>query len=151
MKRRRRVIKYEWQGEQVDVAFGYCVVGENKEKPLYWYNYNVIRTGQGFANINAIKVTTKDRQSFCLSNDFGEGVYKLHNGGYPNIPHRSLPLDTFIHSNDFRHKRTIYHPVDERTEELHRRQYFSRAHPEEFKKSEALRNMILRANKKYNV
>ena len=32
---------YQWQGENVKVVFGYCTITENKEKPLYWYNYEV--------------------------------------------------------------------------------------------------------------
>jgi len=31
--------KYFWQGKPVKVQFGYCKVQENKERPLWWYNY----------------------------------------------------------------------------------------------------------------
>lgn len=142
-----KVRRYQWQGEDVDVVFGYCLVTENKEKPMYWYNYNVFRNGQKPTKIRAIKVDTSDGQSFCLSNDYGEGVHKVENGGYPNIPHFSLPLDAFVESDDFRHKRLLFDRYGSKQEELDRRQYFRANYPEEFKKAEALRNMILKANK----
>lgn len=145
-----KVRRYQWQGEAVDVVFGYCLVTENKDKPMYWYNYNVFRNGQLPTKIGAIRVDTSDGQSFCLSNDYGEGVHKLESGGYPNMPHRSLPSETFVESEDFRYKTTIYRPLIAYHEEVDRRQYFMCMFPEEFKKSEALRNKILRANKKYN-
>lgn len=97
--------KYKWQGEPVKVEFGYCEVTENKEKPLFWYNFecnwdthtdNQIRSANPVksAIVPAIKVTYQDRE-FCIANHFAIGAHKLKNGGWPNYTHFSLPKETF--------------------------------------------------------
>jgi hypothetical protein len=97
---------YQWQGEPVEVQFGYVTQEENSEKPMYWYNFecynrekleggfkpgrDVFANGKHFACIPALKVTSKNGYSFLLANHYGIGVNKLLKGGWPNMPHYSL-------------------------------------------------------------
>ena len=92
--------KYFWHGEPVKTDFGYATVQENKEKPLFWYNFECLwnlNEGKPYygtkksAMIPTIKVTSKDGQSFLIANHFGIGASKLKKGGWPNHIHFSLP------------------------------------------------------------
>jgi len=86
--------KYFWQGKPVKVQFGYCKVQENKERPLWWYNYECfLSKSKKCTIIEAIKIEGKE--PFVIANHFGIGVYKLMNGGWPNCEHYSLSLGTF--------------------------------------------------------
>ncbi|WP_437918560.1 hypothetical protein [Sphingobacterium sp. LRF_L2] len=87
---------YQWQGTPVEVRFGTVRVEAEKDKPLYWYNFEVmeLRTSQ----VPAIEITyqepeTGNKQVFCIANHFGVGIYKLEAGGWPNKQHFSLPND----------------------------------------------------------
>lgn len=82
--------KYQWQGEAVKIKFGNCIIERNKEKPLYWYNYECHLQHGEKACIPVIQITTKDNQVFIIANHFGIGVHKLINGGWPNYTHFSL-------------------------------------------------------------
>lgn len=96
---------YQWQGQKVKVIFGKCKVVENKDKPLYWYNYECLWDDYNnkprksafdkFTYVPAVKVIFGDEE-FVLANHFGIGVHKLINGGWPSYRHFSLPLDGFI-------------------------------------------------------
>lgn len=80
--------KYKWQGEPVKVEIGNCAVRTNEEKPLWWYNFECYPSGKAF--LPAIRITTKDGDSFMIANHFGIGVHKLINGGWPNYTHFSI-------------------------------------------------------------
>lgn len=91
--------KYFWQGEPVKTDFGVVVQPENKEKPLYWYNFecnwNVAENKPRYGTVKtcsipAIKVTTKDGQVFLIANHFGIGANKLMKGGSPRDTHFSF-------------------------------------------------------------
>jgi len=82
--------KYQWQGENIKVKFGNCIVKRNKEKPIYWYNYECFLQYGDKACIPAIQITYKKERVFMIANHFGIGVHKLINGGWPNYTHFSL-------------------------------------------------------------
>jgi len=144
---------YEWQGQPIKTEFGYCIVTENKDKPMYWYNYecnwddyhNKERRSSGDkrAIIPAIKITYED-QVFCIANHFGIGVHKLINGGWPSHRHYSLPVDGFD-SVIPKGEKIIFclKQFDLEGFEAHeseRKKWQKRTHPIEFEKSEAMRN-----------
>lgn len=92
--------KYKWQGEPVKVRFGYCKVKENKEKPLYWYNYECSDSPKGFAFVAAIEVTYGN-EVFRIANHYGIGAYKLKKGGWPNCRHFSISTEfEFVESHE---------------------------------------------------
>lgn len=141
--------KFKWQGETVKVEFGQCRVVENKENPLYWYNYNVANSNSGaYALISAIKITTKCGQEFCILNENGYGLHKLRNGGWPNYGHASLPLGTFetIEPLPWKMKLTLENEKFnlEGYEELEskRRNWQKKNFPKEFEESEKLLQSI---------
>lgn len=80
--------KYKWHGKPVKTTFGNCIVRTDKDRPLCWYNYECAENGM--ACIPAIRVETKEGQSFTIANHFGIGVYKLMKGGWPDCTHFSL-------------------------------------------------------------
>ena len=80
----------KWQGEPIDVQFGWLCVAKNKDKPMYWYNFECEETG--FAVFFAIRIK-QHGQVWYISNEYGEGLRKLKAGGWPNLGHRSLPND----------------------------------------------------------
>lgn len=149
-----RSYKYQWHGEPVKTEFGYCRVTENKEKPLYWYNYECLwddyhqkerRSAlEKFAHVPAIRVTSEGH-SFCIANHHGIGVHKLINGGWPSHRHMSLPVEGFVPESEL--------PVDERIlyairkfdleafeqYESERRKWQKRNYPEEFARMDELR------------
>lgn len=81
--------KYFWQGEPIKTDFGFVIVNEAVDKPLYWYNYEVLNN----ITIPAIKCTAKDGYEFIIANHHGIGAHKLMNGGWPSHTHFSLPND----------------------------------------------------------
>ena len=133
--------KYQWQGENIKIKFGNCIVEENKEKPLYWYNYECSLQHDGKACIPAIQITTKEGQVFVIANHFGIGVHKLINGGWPNYTHFSLN-GKFSTNPQLRYGEfdldnySVY--------EAEREKWQKKTSPEEYKKILALRKMIQR-------
>lgn len=88
--------KYAWQGEPIKVDFGHCTVKLNKEKPLWWYNFDCSSSDTyGISIIPAIKITTSFGNEFCIANHFGIGHHKLIHGGWPNYTHYSLDMFSF--------------------------------------------------------
>lgn len=136
-------MEYKWQGEPVKVEFGYGIVNTDEEKPLYWYNYECETDPSGISKteIPAVRVTYKD-QVFVIANHFGCGVHKLENGGWPNIGHMSLPDDSFKPCKD----EWCYFPKYDRASfseyEKERRLWQEQTYPEEYAKSEALKEAI---------
>lgn len=137
--------KYKWNGEFVKTTFGFCKVEENAEKPLWWYNYECSLT-KGNTYIEAIKVEYKG-QEFCIANHFGIGVYKLINGGWPDKTHFSLPLETFIPNEGKTMSYLETRKFDEEKyseHESNRHNWQKYAYPEEFKRMQSLKNMIIK-------
>ncbi len=146
--------KYQWQGEPVTVKFGYVLQQENKEKPMYWYNFEchtkeqingdreidhmVMNNGSHFSLIPAIKVTTGSDSEFLLANHFGIGVRKLLKGGWPNHAHFSL-------NGEFKESAAPYFKIASfdldgyEKHESDRRSWQKKEYPEQFEKLEALR------------
>ena len=146
--------KYFWHGEPVKTDFGYATVNENKEKPLFWYNFECLwNLNEGKPNyglnksamIPAIKVTSKDGQSFLIANHFGIGASKLKKGGWPNHNHFSLPDNAkFEGCEDLGSLRIIYsiREFDEENYSEHeklRRIWQRENFPEEMKKMDSLK------------
>lgn len=141
---------YEWQGEPVNVEFGVAKVTPCKERKLTWYNYNCYTDGDenNMACIDAIKVTTKDNYSFVISNQFGEGVNKLTNGGWPNIGHASLPLESFTHEYDsFINFNYSYNEADHKEYLDKHRAWMKERYPEDMKFLEGLESIISKGMK----
>jgi len=133
---------YKWQGEPVEVKFGYVTVKENLEKPLYWYNYecNMNKVGaewkHKFALIPAVKVI-HDNGSFLLSNQAGLAVHKLINGGWPNYTHASLDGEFKEYdAPEFAPKK--FDEEEYCKIESDRNKWFAKTYPEEWKKLQAL-------------
>jgi hypothetical protein len=133
--------KYQWQGELVKVEFGNCIVRENKENPLCWYNYECHPNANGLACIPAIKITTKDGDSFMLANHFGIGIHKLRNGGWPNYRHFSLDGKF---STKPRLKYTEFNLEGFERYEAERNKWQQKNYPEEWKKLQAIRSAFNR-------
>ena len=127
---------YQWHGESVRVRFGNCIVKENKEKPLYWYNYECYPEGK--ACIPVIEVTTKGGQVFMISNHFGIGVYKLLKGGWPDTSHFSVEGEF---STKPQLKITEFDPEGYAAYEAEREKWQAENYPEEYEKVSHLRNM----------
>jgi hypothetical protein len=128
------VKKYQWQGEPVKVIFGYCLVKENKEKPMWWYNYECRQDGT--AVIPALQITTQNDHSFFISNHYGIGVHKLINGGWPGCTHFSL------NGGEFTGRHTLMYTVFDldgyEKHEANRRIWQKENHPEEYEKQQKL-------------
>ena len=86
---------YKWHGEDVKVKFGFCIAKQNKEKHLYWYNYECLSNNGELNFIPSIQITSKDGKVWTIANHFGIGVYKLEMGGWPNCTHFSLENEWF--------------------------------------------------------
>lgn len=91
--------KYFWQGEPVRIEFGAAYPEENKEKPLFWYNYECnwdflqdkpIHDTRKIGMLPAIRIYYQDQKPFIISNHFGIGVNKLLKGGSPRHSHFSF-------------------------------------------------------------
>jgi len=133
-------MKYQWQGEKIKVIFGNCIVRQNKEKPLYWYNFECYP--EGLACIPAIKIIPQSEKligtPFVIANHYGIGVYKLLNGGWPNYTHFSLDGEF---STKPRLKITEFDPGLYAIYESEREEFFKEHHPEEWKAIQPLRKM----------
>lgn len=145
--------KYKWQGEPVKIRFGHVHLKENRERPLYWYNFecyikidindNYI-DNYGFLGtcfIPAIEVTCIDGYVFQLANHFGIGVHKLMNGGWPNYAHFSL--DGKFEEMDWQ-MAIEYKKFDEpryARHEAERRKWQKKNYPVEFEKMEQLKRL----------
>ena len=130
---------YRWQGEPVKVEFGYCRTEYNKEKPLWWSNFECYP--DTMAAIEAIRITDKRGYSFMISNQFGIGVNKLLKGGWPDQRHYSLygEFDKYRtpHCKEFDEESFVIY-------EQMRRKWQKTFFPEEFKEMEALKNAMKR-------
>jgi len=140
--------KYKWQGEPVYVRFGYVNQKENKEKPLYWYNFEcytkeqldgtfeidhmVCANGDHFSLIPAIEVTYNGTP-FLLANHYGVGVSKLLKGGWPNHRHFSLDGD-FSESNQPYFKFTKFYLEEYEHHENNRTNWQRKNYPVEFER-----------------
>jgi len=138
--------KLLWQGEEIKKWFGYCKVYTNKDKPLYWYNFECeISTIHGMELIPAIKIEY-DGVLFCIANHFGIGYHKLINGGWPNYRHFSLPVESFEES----HKPAFnFHSFDLDAYSQHeamREQWQKKNFPDEYEKFEKMRIQIKQLN-----
>ncbi len=136
---------YKWQGEKINVRFGYCSVKLNNNNPLFWYNYFCANADNDvqIEKIPAIEVMYND-EVFCISNIHGEGHAKLINGGWPNMAHRSLPASTFYKNDTLRvthYDKDAYFADEEKIKGYQRFNF-----PKEFSKSEALRMSITNKN-----
>lgn len=145
---------YKWQGEPVNVLFGYVVQYENTGKPMYWYNFEcltseklngnrepdhfVMSDGKHVAIIPAIKVISQSGYEFLLANHFGIGVAKLLKGGWPNHCHFSLE-GKFEESNEPYNKITSFDLEGYEKHESDRRNWQKKEYPEQFERLEALR------------
>lgn len=131
--------KYRWHDEPVKVEFGICKVEENKEKPLWWYNFDV---AMGKEEIPAVRVTYGEH-SFVISNRYGEGEEKLRRGGWPNFPHASLPDDLFsVTGIGFK-----YDPdgINDWNAKRDKWQKENLSHLDDYKKSQSLKQVILKS------
>ena len=129
---------YRWHGEPVKVVFGSCIIQENKEKPLYWYNYECYP--DGVACVPCLKVTSEDGYSFLISNHHGIGVNKLLKGGWPDQTHFSLDGGDF--STSPRQKYETFDLDGFEEHERKRREWQKLHFPEEYEKMEAFKNAI---------
>lgn len=135
--------KYQWQGEPVQVEFGYCVEYTNKDKPMFWYNYECEQLpGKGQAIIPAVRVLTKEG-SFVLSNHHGIGVKKLLAGGWPNERHYSLTDAGFVRSSSEEYRITEFDGKGFTVHELKREKWQATVHPKEYRKLKQLELMFI--------
>lgn len=136
--------KYFWQGALVKTRFGWIKVRENKEKPLYWYNYEVATDdpASSFAMLPAIEITSEEGM-FYIANHFGVGSYKLQKGGWPDVAHFSFNDDAiFVESKGCEEFYKDFDLEAYEEHELKRRKWQARHFPEEFNKNERLRKSI---------
>lgn len=126
---------YQWQGETVEVEFGFCVVKTNKELPMFWYNYECRETGMHLCE--AIRITSNYGSSFTISNRFGYGITKLKKGGWPDHGHSSLPEETFEKSNLDCYRLTDFDLERWEERNIAADKWFQYNHPYEFKKLKA--------------
>jgi hypothetical protein len=138
---------YQWQGEPVKVVFGYCEVFTNKEKLLYWYNYecDISKLFKGKALIPAIKIISNDNDySFVIANHYGIGISKLKKGGWPNHTHFSLDNNLFVEDTHraFNIRKFDFEQYSEY--ETNRENWQKENFPEEYNKIRSLRNMIVK-------
>ena len=155
--------QYQWQGEPVEVRFGYVYQEENTEKPIFWYNFEcnnkeelngdfkhdhfVANNGNHFALIPAVEVTYGKEKSFLLANHYGIGVHKLINGGWPTYAHFSL-------SGQFKESAAPYFAIKQfdllgyEEHESKRNNWQKANFPEEYSRLESLRDTIRNLRKK---
>ena len=132
---------YQWQGIDVSVEFGYASLIENKRKPLLWYHYEV-QTGK--VPLPAILVHYRpgtNGHSFVIANHHGIGVAKLMSGGWPDLPHFSVPADSF--TPDDQYARLEFDGEAYQAHETARRSWQEEkyGHTDAWKKVQALRNI----------
>ena len=94
---------YKWQGEPVEVEFGYVKLKPMVDKPLFWYNYELSIDKEH--KFPALRIQTKNSESpFTIANHFGIGVVKLENGGWPDRTHYSFSGGEFVETPEFAFK-----------------------------------------------
>lgn len=141
--------KYFWQGEPIKTDFGFVVLKEKVDKPLYWYNYEVLNN----IIIPAIKCTAKDGYEFLIANHHGIGAHKLINGGWPSHTHFSIPNDAkFEGKEELGPLRSYFYinVFDESAYSKHesnRTGWQRRRYPEEFQKKVELMEAFKNAKK----
>ena len=81
--------QYKWQGEVVQITFGYSEVNYNEKRALWWSNYECSKQQDKIAIIPSVRVMYRDK-SFVIANHFGVAVQKLTQGGWPQYTHFSL-------------------------------------------------------------
>jgi hypothetical protein len=154
-----RINGLAWHGEPIDVKFGYVGISPNKDKPMWWYNYECNLFGGGYATIPAIEIK-QDGHIWYIANHFNIGMNKLRRGGWPNLGHKSLDGDGFTFS-EIKNKEDLAMIIeDEFDEEGYAKHESERekwqrdnfGDTEDFKKSQALKRMIKDGamNKFYN-
>lgn len=133
----------KWQGEPVLAIMGISELEENKQNPLFWYNYEY---SQNKKTIPSIKITCiEDGYTFYIANYYGVGAEKLLSGGWPDKPHFTIP-DKFKFTPNIEVK-----PIkkfDEAAYMMHeteRREWQKENFPTEFRKLEHLES-LLKAN-----
>lgn len=140
--------KYKWQGEPVKTVFGHSYVDMNEEKPLFWYNFECQGATRG-ACLPTVQITTKGGEVFYIANHYGIGAHKLSKGGWPNMPHFSISKDC-----KFEPDRTPpfgMRKLDLEGYEAHEKErdnWRRLAHPEDYKRIEALREAARRIESK---
>ncbi len=134
-------LNYQWQGEPVKYKFGNCIVRENREKPMWWYNFECLtnKVSIGMECIPVIQVIPKSGRSFMIANHFGIGHHKLINGGWPNYAHFSVDGE-FSDWPELRYDEFDHEGYSEH--EAARRKWQKEKYPEEFERMEALRKTI---------
>ncbi|WP_036383983.1 hypothetical protein [Muricauda sp. MAR_2010_75] len=143
-------IPLKWQGEVVKVQAVCIKVTEEKERPLYWSNFEVdqqrsINLGHDYAIIEALKIWYRDSDSFYISNHFGIGIRKLRKGGWPNHTHFSFPdncEEVDICRNGKWFSTTSFCLKDYQAHEAARREWQKKNFPVEFERHEQLRAQI---------
>lgn len=133
---------FQWQGEPVTVEFGFSIIQENTDRPLYWYNYECFLNGDmGRTAVESIRITCGNGEQFVIANHFNIGVNKLLNGGWPNHKHSSLPDDGFYPDLDdlIKPEDLIFNEEEYAEHEAARDKYFEQNYPEDFARLEALK------------
>jgi len=147
--------KYQWQGEPVKVEFGEVLVTENKDKPLFWYNfecyyrlnlndeyeYIYCSSNKRIGICDAVKVIHSTGE-FIIANHFGIGVHKLLNGGWPNYQHFSLNGDFQATSWKEHLHLKKFDELGFSKHEAARRNWQKQTYPIEFEKMKNLRSVI---------
>lgn len=137
-------MEYKWQGEKVVTKFGYSIVTADKGRPLCWYNYecDINAYGNGTAKIPAIQISYGNI-TFVIANHFGNGVYKLIHGGWPDSSHMSLPDESFIECDEEWCNIKEFDMVALSDHEK-KRMYWQKVHaPEEYAKMEEMRKAMM--------
>lgn len=136
--------KLKWQGEEAKVEHRTLKVSENKEKPLWWSNYEVYlyQDTRDYCYLEALKITTKDGYTFYISNHHGIGIRKLRKGGWPEQAHFSFHCAEEVDANIY--ETTSYCGKDYEEHERDRRKWQLENYPKEFEQSERLRKLLIR-------
>ena len=161
----KQTAKYFWQGEPVRIEFGAAYPEENKEKPLFWYNYECncdflqdkpIYDTHKFCMLPAIKIYYKDQKPFIISNHFGIGVNKLLKGGSPRHTHFSFAdnvkfetideLESWVLKQSF--KITEFDEEGFSNYEAKRNKWQKENFPEEYEEMEKFKNSFRSFNRK---
>lgn len=145
--------KYQWQGEPVEVEFGYASVELQKDKAFYWSNYECsISSISGRAVIPAVRVIPfksdkEPNEPFLIANHFGIGVVKLRSGGWPDMPHHSFPAGT--HFEEGKEGRiTHFKVLDYNAHEDKRDEYRRQLNPKMYEQMKAVAEGIKKFNQK---
>jgi len=137
----------KWHGEVVQIEHINVLVTQNKEKPLFWYNFECeLNAPYTKAMLPAIEITTQEGNTFIIANHNGIGLNKVRKGGWPDQPHFSFDEKDIVQI--IRRGEKGFYTIDSFCErdysdlENQRRLWQKENFPEEFEKSEALRKML---------